>query len=470
MKIKPLYITIIAVLIIGIAVYFIFSPKVQPTDKDTAKEEPEQTGAVNIDKEKQKNAEITFFVVKKAKLADKIEANGVLEPDPSRIVKITSRVAGKVLKILANTGDLVSRGQPLILIDSIEVAQSHESYLQAKARLDLAKKNLDRQKKLAALGAFAKKPLQEADNKLMDDKSDLISATSTFELADKNLKRVKELFEDGISAKRDLEQAQTEYNIAKSELEKVKARVDISRSYYEREKKIYQMNLLNKQEIETAQNEYDRALIEVNAAKNTLNILGGGSRGSVYIRAPQGGVVDAREVTNGEAVDSSKTLMTIIDTSRLWAMISIYEKDAERIKVGAPCKITVNSMDKRSITGHIDNISPVLDSKSRTMKVRVIVDNQEGVLKPEMFLQAFITIADKETLFVPKTAVQRQDGEEVIYIVQTGDKFSPRKVKVGIETDKYYEILDGVKEGEKVVTSGSFNVKSELLKSTLEEE
>jgi len=468
MKIKFLVI-IVGFLSLSVLTYFIYSKQSPKINAEEPKPN-ENTEEVSINKDKQKSAGIKIWQVKRDKLEETLEANGVLEADPARLVKVTSRVGGKVLKVLVNTGDRVYKGQPLIIIDSIEIAEANENYLQTKAKAELSKKNLERQKKMIKLGLYSKKPMEDAGNKLAEDRAEFVSSSSNFDMANKNFQRIKELFEEGITSGKQLDQAQTEYEIAKAQLEKNKAKFEISKNYYERENKIYNMNLFNRQELENAENEYQRALIEFNGAKNKVNILGQASTGRFYINAPQSGILLERDVSTGEAVDPSKTLLIILDTSRLWAIISVYEKDGDKIKEGSFCNIKINSIHNRIFSGYISYISPVLDIKSRTLKVRVELNNTDSVLKPEMFISALIKLSSKNAVIIPKEAVQQQESKDVVYLFNEPDKFLSRQVKIGSETELYYEVVEGLKEGDKIASSGSFNIKSELLKNTLEEE
>lgn len=473
MKSKITYIAILLILLTGFFFYKLGYKRALLVLENKETTNPTEGTGVVIDKEQQEISEIKIVQVKKGKLDECIMATGVMEADPSKTVKVSSFVNGKVIDVNVNVGDIVLKGDNLLIIDSIEAAKARADYSQAVTKLNLARKNLERQKKLALLGTFSGKPLEEAEVNLAQERSAFTTSVANYEVSQKNLQRVEDLFKDGISSKKDLEQAQAEYQIAMAEVEKDRAKLEVAKTYYDREKKTNKMNYMNQKEIQTAQNEYEKSVIEFESAENIINLMGcqnDGDKGIIFVKSPINGMVAERNAVIGEAVEPSKPILTVINTDCLWGIISLKENGTAKVKVGNPVKLSFSSFPYKVYLGGISGISPVIDQQTRTIKARVEIKNFDGLLKPEMFFSASITTSQKDTLIIPREAVQRLDGDSVVFLTKDDNHFIPKEIKVGIATDKYYEVIEGLNAGDKIVSNGSFIVKSELLKNTLEDE
>jgi len=185
-------------------------------------------------------------------------------------------------------------------------------------------------------------------------------------------------------------------------------------------------------------------------------------RKSMHIHAPAAGVVTKIGVREGAHVTPMSELYQIADLSRVWVLADLYEHEIGWVKEGDNARLTVASLPGRAFTGHITYIYPYLDPKTRTNKVRIEFDNGDGLLKPDMFGDVAITASSiKPGLFVPREAVLIT-GKKAHLFVQVGPgRFEPRTVKTGASAEGLIEILDGVNDGELVVTSGQFLIDSE---------
>lgn len=189
------------------------------------------------------------------------------------------------------------------------------------------------------------------------------------------------------------------------------------------------------------------------------------------IKAPIDGVIIDRKATTGELVDKAKEIYTISDPTQLWAIAEVKERDIAAVKLNQDATFAALAYPEEKFHGKVVLIGNQVESGSRTVEVRIAVDNAEGRLKPGMFADVEIvtTILDN-VLLLPDGALQT-DGESQIVFVAIGDnKFEKRIVKLGLEQSGRVQILDGVKAGENVVTDGSFILKSEMLKGQLGEE
>jgi multidrug efflux pump subunit AcrA (membrane-fusion protein) len=189
------------------------------------------------------------------------------------------------------------------------------------------------------------------------------------------------------------------------------------------------------------------------------------------IKAPIDGVIIERKATTGELVDKAKEIYTISDPTRLWVIAEIKERDIAAVKSGQETTFTVLAYPQEKFQGKVVLVGNQVEAGSRTLEVRVAVDNADGRLKPGMFADVeIITTILENVLLIPDSALQTDGDNEIVFVALDGNKFEKRVVNLGLEQAGQVQILDGVKVGEKVVTDGSFILKSEMLKGQLGEE
>jgi membrane fusion protein, copper/silver efflux system len=180
----------------------------------------------------------------------------------------------------------------------------------------------------------------------------------------------------------------------------------------------------------------------------------------VEIRAPVSGFVLARNISNGQRFDSSTELYTIADLSRVWILADVFEGDAHRFKPGTRASVTQPGIGK-TLAARVSPVLPQFDSSTRTLKVRLEADNPGFVLRPDMFVDVEMPVELGPALTVPKEAVLDSGTRRVVYVAKGNGVFEPRKVETGWRQGDRVEIVSGLAEGEKVVTSGNFLLDSE---------
>ena len=186
------------------------------------------------------------------------------------------------------------------------------------------------------------------------------------------------------------------------------------------------------------------------------------------IRSPVTGTVIFRDVIKGEHVEPDKILYTVSDLSTLWAILDVYEKDLPYIRKDSQVTITTSIYPGSKFPGKITYISDLVDEKLRTIKIRVEVDNKQGFLKPNMYIQGKIEnrLEKKDILAVPDEAIQNLEGEKVVFIREEGDIFAVRHVLVGYKIGNNRIITQGLSEGDRIVVRGAFYLKAEISKAT----
>jgi len=182
----------------------------------------------------------------------------------------------------------------------------------------------------------------------------------------------------------------------------------------------------------------------------------------ITLYAPNSGTVINKNVLEGEKIMAGSPLLRIANLTNLWLTADIYEYELSKVKLGSNAVIKFNFLPDKSYVGEISFIYPTIDASSRTAKVRIDVSNYSSELKPDMFANVVIEGIDLgEYPVIPEYAVIRS-GEKNIVILSLGDgKFKPVQVKLGGYADGYYQVIEGLSEGNKIVTSSQFLIDSE---------
>lgn len=179
------------------------------------------------------------------------------------------------------------------------------------------------------------------------------------------------------------------------------------------------------------------------------------------IRSPISGAVVERTVEIGQAVAPGVQLLRIIDQSYLKADIDLPEGDIGRLAPDDTAMIMVDAYSEEAFPGKVVSINPMVDRQTRTFRVRIQVPNQQGKLMDGMFARVRLSVGRHCALAVPRDALSRLPGSGTYYVfVVEGNKAVKRAVEIGAVNDQYAEVMDGLVEGDKVVTSGTGRLRS----------
>jgi cobalt-zinc-cadmium efflux system membrane fusion protein len=223
-----------------------------------------------------------------------------------------------------------------------------------------------------------------------------------------------------------------------------------------------------KRDVEVAKQALDEARAARQGATSALGVVGARGGSTYALASPIAGTVVRRNATIGHMVGVEEVLFEIVDTSQMWAEVDVPEAQLSHIKVGKAVTITVENIPDRTFTGVIDYLAPEVSATTRTAKARVALKNPDGVLRANMFARAEIALANaKPTVMVPAAAVQRANGIAVVFVKLADDQYEARRVKLGLTQGALVEIVEGVKAGEAVATTGGFLLKTETLKGAI---
>ncbi|MBI5579515.1 MAG: efflux RND transporter periplasmic adaptor subunit [Deltaproteobacteria bacterium] len=193
-----------------------------------------------------------------------------------------------------------------------------------------------------------------------------------------------------------------------------------------------------------------KALEESREPKKTLTLY-----------SPFTGYVLEKMINKGQFVDAGMAIYKIADLSVIWVIADVYEYELPLIRLGQTARVRLSYLPGKEFATKIDYIYPSLSSESRTSRVRLVIPNPGGSLMPQMFTNIEITIALGKRLAVPDAAVIDTGTRNIVYVDKGEGNFEPREVVTGLRADKMVEVLQGLKEGDRVASSANFLIDSE---------
>jgi cobalt-zinc-cadmium efflux system membrane fusion protein len=262
---------------------------------------------------------------------------------------------------------------------------------------------------------------------------------------------------------------------ARSAVANARAEVEVARANFVRQEELKREGIGSERAYLEAQGDLRSAESNLAAANERLQVYGGrkGAGSTTVIRSPLDGTVIERHATKGEIVSDGSSLFLVSDLSRVWVVGRVYEQDVSAAKVGAPAVVSLQAYPGRSWKGEVSYVSHTLDPHTRTLDIRVELDNPDGILRPGLFGRIALSPEGEgatPVLVVSEGAVQRIEGQPLVFVA-TGEPgvFRPTLVTLGAHARGLVEVRDGLAEGDQVVVSGAFTLKSELLRSRLSE-
>lgn len=270
--------------------------------------------------------------------------------------------------------------------------------------------------------------------------------------------------------------------LAQSAYLKARARRHVAEQAYQRAQFLFKEKVIGQAEAQRREGEMISIRAEAQEAREGLRLLGMDDkqirtlertqtiRSQVPIVAPFAGRVIARNLTKGEVVETTQKMFVVADLSTVWVMGNVSEKDISYMHRATAVpnqsvEVHVAAYPDEVFQGIVSYVGDVLDSATRTMQVRLILENSTGRLKPEMF--ATIRVSSEpapDVLVVPEAAVQHDRDRSFVFVQQETGVFEARTIRLGDKNGTFAEVLEGVREGEAVVREGAFILKSELLK------
>jgi membrane fusion protein, heavy metal efflux system len=384
-------------------------PSTRPSIAEKSIQLEKAVDAVQISPESQKEVGISVEPVGFRNLQEILSATGLVSEDPMRVAHIRPLARGLIEKSYAHLGDRVSAGDPLVEYDNIELGLAIGEYLSAQAELQRSLTDLEVRKTI--------------------------------------LERGKEMLKVGAVARTAFDLREAEYKDAEAKTASARATLD------KIEEQIHRFGWTDQ----------DLATLHAKQGKSH-------SIPHSVLKAPFSGIITSHHASLGEVVEPSTELLAITDMSSLWVLADIFEKDLSHIHPGKAVQVRVTSYPGKIFPGRITYVADTIDPKTRTAKVRCVVENNNRLLKLEMFATIEIPIdRTNAVLTVPDSSIQQIEGRTVVFVRMSDAEFRKREIQTGISSGGYTEIRSALKPGEMVASQGSFIVKTEFLRSLIGE-
>jgi len=269
---------------------------------------------------------------------------------------------------------------------------------------------------------------------------------------------------------------------AKAEVLQAVERLNLWTATVAQERSLVAQGVGTQREMLAAETRLAESRIELSKARQRLRTLGltaaaveqaektGDTSSLLDLVSPLAGIVVERAAVVGEAVPQGAALLSVADTSTMWAVVDLMESDTAGVRVGQGVVVTLDGLPGRGFAGTLTWLSTQIDPKTRTIKARAEVANPDGLLRAHMFGRAEIhTRRGEQATMVPKEAVQWEGCCNIVFVDagEEGAAYRPVKVHLGYETPTHYEVLSGLSGGERIVTQGSYLLKTEILKGSI---
>ena len=383
------------------------TPQAEPTKKGDAQSASGRV--VSLDQRMQREGGIVVEPARKRSVPQSIRATGRITVNELRTWRVGAVTDGRIIRILVNPGDSVTKGQVLARMHSHDIHEARALYRKAISDLD----------RLKSLEAYSQRTRD----------------------------RMRRLHELKAASLEQVDHAETDLRSAQAGTRQ--AQVEVER---------------------TQQHMVEFLQIPLDEPKGHAEGVEEPDSDLIPIKSPATGTILARNVTPGTVVNASGDLFVVSDLSQLWVIAAVNEEYLPRLKPGLPASISVQAYPNESFGGRITRIGEELDATTRTVKARIEVPNLRGRLKPEMYVSSEISTGGSDlAIFVPQSAPQEVDGQTVVFVRTAPDRFEVRPVAFGRTVEGLLEATNGLREGESVVTRGSFLLKSQLMKSSMRE-
>jgi membrane fusion protein, heavy metal efflux system len=255
---------------------------------------------------------------------------------------------------------------------------------------------------------------------------------------------------------------------SRAEVDAAKAHLDVARANAERKRKLAEDRLIPEREKIEAEAQLTEAEAAYKVAVSMLRKYGGaeGETG-LALKSPVAGTVIDRKVVVGQLADPSKTLFEVGDLSTLWLVAHVFERDAIRVPQDATATVNFAALPGKPREAKVKWIGREVDAASRTIAIRLEVENSDGLLRPGMTATISIPLGEptEQAICVPAAAVQRVGGGWVVFVPKNDHEFAIRPVGRGRDMDGAVEVMSGLAPNETVVVGGAFLLKAEADKA-----
>jgi membrane fusion protein, multidrug efflux system len=259
-----------------------------------------------------------------------------------------------------------------------------------------------------------------------------------------------------------VKQQEAGLEVSRATIRQREADLQLAETNAERSRNLFARQLLPKQTLDDTEARYQAAIAQLDLARaqNTQSVARLDelriNLANTVVASPVNGFVARRGVDPGAFVGQNAAIVDVLDISPVRLVANIVEKDLKQIQTGDMTRVEVDAFPGEHFSGRIARLAPVLDPATRTAPIEVEIPNPGYKLKPGMYARVTVTTDErKDSLVVPTNAVVDYTGRRGVFVASRDDTVTFRPVRIGIEESEQIEILDGLAEGDRVVTTGA---------------
>lgn len=453
-------------------------PEVAPA---VARQEPAAAAeAIAFPKESWKAAGIVIVPAAVGPLEESATLTGRITLNEDRLAHVFPLVEGRIDEVLVGLGDRVTKGQVMAIIQSREVGEARLELVQDRLALGFARRkdqwaqavaeNTESLIELIRSGT----PVEEIEHKLTnrplgEHRDRLMTAYIATAAAKRNLERLTPLKAEGIVGSRQIYEAEAAWDTTRATLQSLLEQLG------QDARQAAVMSSQTVQELETRVATDETALEILGFSRDEIakvDAHAGQELAHCPIEAPFDGTVISKDVALLEHVGPTNQILGVADLRTVWLSTDIYEAQLPLVAkaTGQELNFTSDAWPGKTFTAKIFYTGDIVEKETRTVAMRAVADNADGLLKPGMFVRVTLPGAARASVLqVPESAIQEHEGRSFVFVHAGGDAFERRDVAVGRRSGEIVEIVAGIAPGDKVVTGGGFALKSRLLAGLLEE-
>ncbi len=415
-------------------------------------------------------------------LSETVQLTGKITLNEDHIAHIYPLVDGRVDEVLVQLGAHVKKGDVLVVVQSKEIGQTKLQLYQDRLLRDFATVKQQWTESVATNTAALIEALKKEtsiddieemfrDRPMGEYRAKLLSAYVSRVKSRIDYERMTTLSEDGIIPIKQLQAAEAVRNADRATLTAYLEEIDHASQHTA----ILATQALKEAETRVSVDETnlkilgyaDEELVEIDPARE-------GEKLSHYpVQAPFDGTIISKDVVLLERVNTDTMILSVADLSTVWVTTDIYEEHLPLLKElsGQTIRVKSNVWPDRTFEARVFYTGEIVDEATRTIAMRAVADNAEGMLKPGMFVNVELpTSTQQNVVQIPETAILEENGKPFVFIHVGDDRFERRDVSTGHRTHDMVEIRTGIQTGESVVVKGGFALKSRMLADLLGEE
>ena len=340
------------------------------------------------------------------------------------MVDVLSKVSGILEKIQVEQGDRIRENQVVTMVDSEE----KEAQLQeVQAALDVLR------------ARWAQVETGARPEEITQSEQLVRQTKASWETSLDNYMRLKNLKERDFISQQRLDEAMLQVTLSEAEYRSAKEKLTLLRKG-------------------ARQEDRDALLAQIRQAEASLRLAQIHLKNTT-IRAPISGIISKRFLDRGAFVSTTTPIVRIVAMDRVKVLVQVVENELAQVKVGAKAEIYVDAYRKQVFQGGVSRISPTVDPESRMADIEIQVDNRDHRLKPGMFARVNLVVQRRNgVLLLSKDSLIREHGHTRVFVHENGRALL-REVVLGLEGEKYVEVVRGLQEGEEVIVAGQYELK-----------